>query len=227
MVERSLPLYEHTRSHFTKRLNLALRGWIYRWTYLPKLQHFGVFDEAEHALEIGTGYGTKLHHTVQRVPATTFRGLEPSATMRQRGHQWYPAVSDLVEVGEAENLLTISDQSQDVLMYYQVLHHLDWHQLEQAMKEAERVLRPGGKVAIIDTFLDQDPSGWGQARRVVFHTIEPVYNLISTSAQAGYKNQPQQAFIEFMKSYGFSLKHQSQPFGALSVSEILVFEKNA
>lgn len=226
MVEKSLALYENTRSHFTKRLNLALRGWIYRWAYLPKLIEFGVFDDAETAFEIGAGYGTKLQHTISQVPQVSFRGIEQSSAMLERGMGWYPDAANLTELGDATNLVTISDETQDILMYYQILHHLGWEELELAAKEAFRVLRSGGKIAVIDTFLDDNKKGWNQVRRSVFNTIEPVYSLVSTNSGVGYANQPQAAFIQFMLNEGFSLAHESKPFGKLSVSEILVFQKN-
>ena len=225
MVEKAVALYDSTRLHTVKRLNLALRGWIYRWAYLPKLKAFDVFDGAHEALEIGAGYGTKLSHTVSRVPQTSFRGIEQSSVMVEKGEAWYPAVKDCMEVGDATNLLSVKSNSQDVLMYYQVLHHLDWGQLEQAMQEAQRVLKNGGKVVVIDTFLDDANDGFSALRRVIFSTIEPVYGLVSQPSSGNYKNQPEKAFINFMRAQGFPLKNQSAPFGKLSVSEILVFQK--
>jgi len=222
-----VPIYDLSRNHTSKRLNLAFRADVlYAWKYLPKIIDFGAFEGVKNAMEVGAGYGSKLRHAVRMFPDINFRAIEQSSQMILKGKQYYPEIAHLVEQGDARFLDGVQDKSQDLLMYYQVLHHLDWEGLEDSLKQAHRVLSPGGKIVIIETFLNDNNTWFGTIKKTVFNISEPVYALISTTQGAdAYNIKPQQAFSNCVEDHGFKLTYQFAPFGKFAVSEIMVFEK--
>jgi SAM-dependent methyltransferase len=105
----------------------------------------------ERALDIGCGTGEDVHVLATMVgPHGEARGVEPNAGLRLAAHHRASAVGAevLVDDGDAYEL-PYDDASFDVVRCERVFQHL--HKPERAAAEIARVLRPGGRVTVIDT----------------------------------------------------------------------------
>ena len=65
------------------------------------------------------------------------------------------AASGMAVLGDA-TAMPIAGRSVDLVICKSVTHHLTDPQLEQALSESRRVLRPGGHLLLLDAVLDKD-----------------------------------------------------------------------
>lgn len=107
----------------------------------------------DHVLDIGCGPGLLAMDMAERVgPSGHVLGIDPSADMRViaenrcTGTAWIT-----IQDGDAIDL-PCGDGSMDVVIATQVYEFVP--DIEKALSEAHRVLKPGGKLAIIDTDWD-------------------------------------------------------------------------
>ena len=111
--------------------------------------------EGESAVDVGCGTG-RLTFEVGKIvgPSGTVRGLDPSPhriELARTKMQECQCRSELW-VGEAGDLRRIPDASVDHVYYASVFHWID--NKADALTEAYRVLRPGGKIGIVTIALD-------------------------------------------------------------------------
>ncbi|HET6295848.1 MAG TPA: methyltransferase domain-containing protein [Kribbella sp.] len=113
----------------------------------------------EAALDVGSGTGEDLAEFAKRVgPAGRVVGVEPSAGLRTEALK---RVSGVEVVDGDAVALSFEDESFDLIRCERVLQHLTDPQ--QAVAEMARVLRPGGRIALIDT-------DWATA---IVHPVDP------------------------------------------------------
>jgi ubiquinone/menaquinone biosynthesis C-methylase UbiE len=112
----------------------------------------------ETAVDVGSGTGedvVALHEAGARaIGVEPSRGLRAEAVRRAAG-------ADVAYVDGHAEALPFEDESVDVLRSERVLQHVD--DPAAVVKELARVLRPGGRVALIDT-------DWGTA---IIHPADP------------------------------------------------------
>jgi len=105
----------------------------------------------ERALDVGCGTGEDVRVLATMVgPHGEARGVEPNAGIRLEAQHRAAAVGAevLVDDGDAYEL-PYDDASFDVVRCERMFQHL--HEPERAAAEIARVLRPGGRVAVLDT----------------------------------------------------------------------------
>lgn len=118
--------------------------------------HRRVLDEADlHAgtrvLEIGCGTGNLLLLAHRLNPGVVTTGLDPDtdalarAARKARRH----GVDLQLDLGYADSL-PYEDASVDVVLSSLMLHHLPEAAKVPALREARRVLRPGGRLVVLD-----------------------------------------------------------------------------
>ncbi|CAM5785527.1 class I SAM-dependent methyltransferase [Cellulomonas persica] len=119
----------------------------------------------DRVLEIGCGTGNLLLLAQRLVPGVDTTGLDPDAAAlaraarkaRRRG------VDVRLDHGFAD-ALPYPDQSVDVVLSSLMLHHLPDEAKIPAFREARRVLRPGGRLHVLDFLGENHTHGLGVRR---------------------------------------------------------------
>ncbi|MFC7260062.1 methyltransferase domain-containing protein [Streptomyces lutosisoli] len=105
----------------------------------------------ERALDIGSGTGSQTRHLASAVtPGGEVLGIEPNPGLRALAEQRAAEAGSPARFVDGDALtLPVPDSSVDVVWCERVLQHL--LEPEKAVAEIARVLRPGGRVALLDT----------------------------------------------------------------------------
>ena len=107
----------------------------------------------ETVLDVGCGTGTLAIAAARRVgPSGAVHGIDPSEDLLRRARKKARRaagvdVDFLVGSGEA---LPFADESFDLVLTTLVLHHLPHDALRDSVREMRRVLRPMGRLLIVD-----------------------------------------------------------------------------
>lgn len=127
-----------------------LAGWFMRWTN-KQYEVVGILDvqTGHDVLEIGYGPGVLVRLLAERTDAASIRGVDPSPAMRDqaRRHNRKAVASGRVhlDLGTADRT-GLADASVDRLV--SVNNVAIWPDLDAAVSELRRVVRPGGIVVI-------------------------------------------------------------------------------
>jgi ubiquinone/menaquinone biosynthesis C-methylase UbiE len=139
--------------------------------------HRRLLDQAgvrpgQRVLEIGCGTGNLLLTAKQAQPAAIVVGADPDLTALARAHRKARRRGLTVQLdrGYADEL-PYADDSVDVVLSSFMLHHVPTDRREPAMREARRVLRPGGALHLVDIGGAGPPADGWIARRVHRHEL--------------------------------------------------------
>ena len=129
---------------------------LYDWI-LPKrkpVEFLDLLNAQKHdkILEIGAGTGRIAKHYGLKVRDLTL--LDPAENMLKRAIEHLPHAKPIVGFSER---MDFSSNSFDKIVCYDSLHH--WQNQMKGLKEAYRVLRPGGKILVLE--VDQN-NFWGR-----------------------------------------------------------------
>jgi ubiquinone/menaquinone biosynthesis C-methylase UbiE len=113
----------------------------------------------ESVLDVGCGTGTLAIAAARRVgEGGTVTGIDPSAALlaraRKKARRARSGVAFELSGGEA---LLFPDRSFDLVLSSLVLHHLSHDALRSSAHEMYRVLKPGGRLLLVDIGGRQDP----------------------------------------------------------------------
>jgi ubiquinone/menaquinone biosynthesis C-methylase UbiE len=105
----------------------------------------------QRVLDIGCGTGTLLIGAAQAEPGIRAQGIDPAPEMIERARRKAASagVEATFEVGTIENL-ELAAETVDVAMCSLMLHHLPTTTLHSGLVEIFRVLKPGGRLVVID-----------------------------------------------------------------------------
>ncbi|GAA4926854.1 ubiquinone/menaquinone biosynthesis C-methylase UbiE [Actinomycetospora succinea] len=123
-------------------------------------------------LEIGCGTGNVLAAVARRHPDVELIGLDPDPAALARART---KLGDGVrlEQGFADDL-PLPDGHVDRVLSSLMLHHLPADQQARALREARRVLRPGGTVHIVDMEGERSTGPVSRAAGAAMHAISRV-----------------------------------------------------
>jgi len=106
----------------------------------------------ERVLDLGTGTGNSAVPFLER--GCTVVGLDPSERMlshaRAKAEHWAGRFT-VQQAGDPFLRVPFPDSSFDIVVAAYAIHHLPDDAKRQAIREARRVLRPGGRIGVADT----------------------------------------------------------------------------
>jgi ubiquinone/menaquinone biosynthesis C-methylase UbiE len=120
--------------------------------YRERLVDLAHLTSGESVLDVGCGTGTLAIVSKRRVgPTGTVHGIDASLAMiaRAREKAKKAGVEVLFKQGVVE-ALPFPDAHFDVVLSTLMLHHLPRKLREQCAREVRRVLKPGGRVLVVD-----------------------------------------------------------------------------
>lgn len=100
----------------------------------------------EKVLDFGCGIG---YHSLD-FSDSDYLGIEPLSSCVVKANKMYKAKNSNFIVGDHLTLSSIADSSFDVVIAIGVLHHIDDEIFFQFVKEAHRILKPGGRLTTFD-----------------------------------------------------------------------------
>ncbi|WP_433277086.1 class I SAM-dependent methyltransferase [Pseudonocardia xinjiangensis] len=137
---------------------------VFTWLLGARSLHRTLADQAgiapgQRVLEIGCGTGNLTLLAARRQPRATVVGLDPdplalARARRKSARHGTPVQWDL---GSAA-ALPYPDESVDRVLSCLMLHHIEEGEKDQVLSEARRVLRPGGRLHLVD-FAGDDRRG--------------------------------------------------------------------
>jgi SAM-dependent methyltransferase len=153
-------------------------------------------------LDIGAGPGFLACELAEAVgPTGRVHGVDPSEAMLSlaRSRDRPPHAAPVTfGVGDA-NALPFPDASFDIVTSTQVYEYVE--DIAGALAEARRVLRPGGRLLVLDT-------DWGS---LVWHSSDPQRMRRILAAWDGHLTDPHlpRRLTALLESAGFSVRHRS------------------
>lgn len=105
-------------------------------------------SEPESILDLGAGDGTCLSYFSRYFPASCLFGIDVSEkSIEEAAAKNIPKTSVLAYNGTE---IPVEPESFDLILVATVMHHIRFELHEGLMKEALRVLKPGGKIFIVE-----------------------------------------------------------------------------
>lgn len=143
------------------------------------------------ALDIGSGSGRIVRHLIELgVSPEKITGIDSSSKMVAEARRMSP---DIKFVQGDVGSMTFTNNQFDLVTSNMVLHMMDDVELEKALGEIARVLKPGGIFFFIDTNPYQDPedlhikewmeknSPWGERIPVFQHDYKEITDVVTPS----------------------------------------------
>jgi ubiquinone/menaquinone biosynthesis C-methylase UbiE len=176
-----------------------------------------------HILDLGAGDGTCLTYFSQYFPESRLKGIDVSElSIEEAAAKKIPNAEVLAYDGSK---IPFSDNQFDFILVATVMHHIRFELHEGLMKEALRVLKPGGKIFIVE-HNPHNPVTMHMVNTCPFDEdavlLKPAYTktLLSKTGFKNVKNHFTLFFPRggFFKAFHFMEKYLSPiPMGGQSV----------
>lgn len=113
--------------------------------------------ENEDVLDLGCGSGTLLRSALQLHPDCRFTGVDIDERMLVRARKKLGGLGSVRWLRGPATQLPIENASMDVVTSSLLLHHLTPEEKRDTLLEIVRVLRPGGRLLLVDFCRPTDP----------------------------------------------------------------------
>jgi ubiquinone/menaquinone biosynthesis C-methylase UbiE len=113
-------------------------------------RHYGL-KAGDRVLDVGCGKGFLLYELTQAVPGVEVQGIDISAYAIEHGKE---EVRPFLREGNA-NALPFDDRSFDFVVSITTLHNLFCYELDNALREIQRVGR-GGKYIVVESYRTEE-----------------------------------------------------------------------
>ncbi|HEY0973234.1 MAG TPA: class I SAM-dependent methyltransferase [Solimonas sp.] len=148
----------------------------------------------ETVLDLGCGSGTLALMLLQAQPAAKVTGVDGDPAMLAQARRKAQATGRTLQLDESlVQTLPYADASFDLVVSSLFFHHLDRATKQAAFAEAQRVLKPGGRLHIAD---------WGRAAnplmRLAFHGIQLLDGYVTTADNVAGR------LPDYMREAGFA-----------------------
>ena len=171
------------------------------------------FQESVTILDLGCGDTAPIQGLLQAIPVEHYCGMDVSETALEHARQMLApcSFSHQLIVGDIlENTRLLRDKF-DLIIASFSLHHLQEPATKQALlKECRRIIRPGGRVLIIDVFLSENESREGyldrfeqNARLNYISLTMPEMTTLITHVRKNDFPESVQTYQEFAQEAGF------------------------
>jgi SAM-dependent methyltransferase len=139
---------------------------------LPVMWRSAVSDEVvaaigpkagERVVDLGAGMGSATVAALRTGASVV--AVDPTPLMRAilRGRRWWPGRGKLSVLEGAAESMPLADGSVDALWTVNTIHH--WTQRTRAAGELARVVRPGGRVLLVDEDIEDPGHPWHERMR--------------------------------------------------------------
>lgn len=142
-----------------------------RPSYPPEAIDWLLPDSARDVLDLGAGTGKLTTRLVER--GLQVVAVDPIPEMLEVLRNSLP--DTLASLGTAEEI-PLPDNSVDAVLVAQAWH---WFDLEQAVREVARVLRPGGRLALVWNTRDERMGWVKELGRIIGHEDDPFNNTVA------------------------------------------------
>lgn len=163
------------------------------------------------ALDVGCGDGSLVRLMAREGAEAT--GLEIGESQLERARAASPAGDETYRVGRAE-ALPFDDQSFDVVVFFNSLHHVPTSVQEEALVEAARVLVAGGHLLVVEPL----------AEGPLFTLMRPVDDEteVRAAAYAALRRAAEGPAYEEIREYRFASDYCYESFEAFKESVLRV-----
>lgn len=114
----------------------------------------------ECVIDLGAGMGSATVEAVRT--GASVMAVDPAPYMRWilRLRRWWPGRARVIVLDGAAESIPVADGSVDALWTVNTMHH--WTERTRASSELARVVRPGGRVLLVDEDLEDPKHPWHQ-----------------------------------------------------------------
>jgi 2-polyprenyl-3-methyl-5-hydroxy-6-metoxy-1,4-benzoquinol methylase len=142
--------------------------------------------KGKHVVDVGCGAG-RLTRTMTQMGATVV-GIDPGTRQLEKARAAETIGSERFIEATAEEL-PVDDQSVDVVVFFNSLHHVPMEGMQQALVESRRVLRDGGALYIAEP-MAQGPK-FEMAKPFNDETVvrAEAYRVIKSAGAIGFREQ--------------------------------------
>ncbi len=156
-----------------RAMNSPMRRFLHRYVEFPLIRLLGLKGQDQTILEVGcgTGYGAVL---LSRLQPRSYVGIDLMPEMIALAAKQPGLENAQFMVMDAADMSLFSDQSKDVVVIFDILHHIpEWRQV---VRECHRVLKVGGRM-----FLEEPSATAVRLWDAIFHWDHPKDALFSRS----------------------------------------------
>lgn len=188
-----IDIYTTTASSDSKEKNLHIRGEIFDKYYIPYLLDLWIFKSWDNCIELWCWQWHKLKKLIDAFPWVNFVWLEKSIEMISKAKKKLPETR--IIKWDITSMEDISNESKDVVLLFQVLHHLPEEERSTAYQEIIRILKKWWYVVVIASFRPES----NQFKQVIWDIIYRFYSVLSQYPVESLISRTNQALLSIIR----------------------------